>query len=461
MHPSRVFRRTRMRRDSIQPGNPSFKVGARGRRILHTGAWSLIAKAVAAANLFLTIPFVLQALGAAQFGVWATLVSLLAFAGFLDFGLGNGAMNMVAAAHGRGDSSDFGAIMREARRALFIIAVALATASILALPWIPWHRILGAPDAMATSVRASVAVVLLTVAIAVPLNLANRVQLGMGQGDRAFRWQALGQALTACTVILLAKAGARLEYLVAAAVATPLLTSIANNIQLWRNHPAFDHANQKRDPAIATAIRNEGALFFCLQLAAILAYSADLPLISALRGPEDAGTYAIVQRLFSIIPMGLALIWAPLWPIYRQALAAGDRDWVNRTLRWSTLTAVSFAAVGGATITIGFNTIETLWLKQPIYPPAPLLIGFAAWAIFEALGNSLATLLNAASVLRFQVVIASAFALLCIAGKFLALLNGNMNWVPWVTLVAWITCVLLPLIIYNKKLHTLVFARMH
>ena len=443
----------------MRPGSTQLRVGARGRRILHTGAWSLIAKAAAAANLFLTLPFVLHALGATQFGVWATLVSLVAFAGFLDFGLGNGAMNMVAAAHGRGDSSDIGTIMREARRALFVIAVALATASILALPWIPWHRILGAPDAMATSVRASVAVVLLTIATAVPLNLANRVQLGMGQGDRAFRWQALGQALTACAVILLAKAGGGLEYLVAAAVTTPLLASIANNIQLWRSHPTSDHANQKRNPAIATAIRNEGALFFCLQLAATLAYSADLPLISAIRGPEDAGTYAIVQRLFSIIPMGLALIWAPLWPIYRQALSAGDRDWVNRTLRWSTLTAVSFAAIGGTAISIFFNTIETLWLKQPIYPPTPLLIGFAAWAIFEALGNSLATLLNAASILRFQVVIASTFAFCCISGKFLALLNGNINWMPWITLATWTTCALMPLIIYNKELYTLVFTR--
>ena len=38
-------------------------VGPRGRRILHTGAWSMVAKIAAAANLFLTVPFVLHALG--------------------------------------------------------------------------------------------------------------------------------------------------------------------------------------------------------------------------------------------------------------------------------------------------------------------------------------------------------------------------------------------------------------
>ncbi len=59
----------------------------------------MVAKAAAAANLFLTVPFVLHALGPAQFGAWATLVSLVMFAGFLDFGFGNGTMNLVAAAH--------------------------------------------------------------------------------------------------------------------------------------------------------------------------------------------------------------------------------------------------------------------------------------------------------------------------------------------------------------------------
>ena len=90
-----------MTRDLLGRLNDSF--GHRGRRILLTGGWSLASKACTAANLIISIPFVLGALGASEFGAWATLVSLVAFAGFLDFGLGNGTMNLVASAHGRGD----------------------------------------------------------------------------------------------------------------------------------------------------------------------------------------------------------------------------------------------------------------------------------------------------------------------------------------------------------------------
>ena len=99
-----------------------WSIGERWRRIAHAGSWSLVAKASAVAHLFLSVPFVLTALGPTRFGAWATLVALVSFAGFLDFGVGNGAMNLVAAAYGRGAKGEITTILREAQRALLQIA---------------------------------------------------------------------------------------------------------------------------------------------------------------------------------------------------------------------------------------------------------------------------------------------------------------------------------------------------
>ena len=422
-------------------------VGARGRRILHTGAWSMIAKATAAANLFLTVPFVLQALGPSQFGVWATLASLVTFAGFLDFGLGNGTMNLVASAHGRGEDARIGTIVREGRRALILIALILAAIAVIVLPWVPWHRLLGAPETMSSASRVSVAIVLATIVLAVPLNLATRVQLGMGQGDRAFCWQAIGQGLTACLVILLAKSDAKLELLVAATVATPLLASIANNFQLSRSAILAQPSDQPRDLSIAAAIRNEGVLFFVLQLAAALAFSADLPLISALRGPEEAGNYAIAQRLFSVIPMALGLIWMPLWPIYRQALATGDHPWVQRTLRTSLQAALAMASIGALVLTLGFDWITDIWIREPFHVSGYLIVGFALWCIVDAVGTGLATFLNAASIMRYQVFAATAFAASCVLGKYLAITHLGTWLLPWVTTATFVLANLIPIML--------------
>ena len=210
---------------------------------------------------------------------------------------------------------------------------------------------------------------------------------------------------------------------------------------------------------IVAHIRREGTLFFVLQLAAALAFSADLPLISALRSPTEAGTYAIVQRLFSIVPLSLSLAWAPLWPIYRQALAAGDHDWVFRTLRRSVLLAVLFACVTAAVLALGFDHIIGLWMHTPLTVSATMLGGFVAWSILDAAGSGLGTFLNAASILRYQVILAVAFGASCVAAKIIALKAMGIDVLPWVTALTYLTITLLPIWLLRHRIKQIVLSK--
>lgn len=428
-----------------------ISVGHRGRRILSTSAWSLMAKASAAANLFLSVPFVLEALGPTQFGAWATVVSLVAFAGFADLGFGNGTMNLVAAAHGRGATEEVHAIYSEGRRSLLQVSMVLGAALFASLPFVPWHLLLGLPPALSGISRLSVAAVFIAVVLAVPLNLATRVQLGLARGERAFRWQAAGQVLTLLVVIALSRANATLPALTAGAVIPQLVTSAANTWQLQRDASMKLPRSASR-PDIRHRIRKEGVMFFILQMSGALAFSADLPMISAFRGAADAGTYAVVQRLFSIIPLSLSLIWTPLWPIYRQALATGNHQWVTTTLRRSLLLATAFAACAASVILFGFGHITDFWMRAPMAVSTTLLTGFALWCVIEAAGTSMATFLNAASVMRYQVALAVIFSVSCVLSKAWAITNLGIAFVPWTTAVAYFVAVLTPTTILGRRL---------
>lgn len=434
-------------------------LGHRGRRILLTGGWSLASKACTAANLIVSIPFVLGALGNLQFGAWATLVSLVAFAGFLDFGLGNGTMNLVASAHGRGNDEEVAHVLREARRTLAWIAASLGIAVGLLLPLIPWASLLGLPDGMQREARLSVAMVLFSVVVAIPLNLSNRVQLGLGRGDRAFQWQAIGQLLSLAVVVALANSGASLPALVCAAVATPLIGSAANTLALSRSMAMTESSARGRRPDLARRIRQEGVWFFILQLSAAIGFAADLPLISAIQGPTDAGTFAIVQRAFSIIPLCLGLVWTPLWPIYRQALASGDGQWVRRTLLRSIMAATSFAFVASAMLALSFGTLAAHWLGQPLLYGGWLIWGFALWCVVEATGTAISTFLNAASVLRYQVITAVVFALICLPSKAWVLASFGIEGVPWATILSYTIAAIIPFAWFGRRILAAAFAR--
>ena len=440
------------RQDDISP--PGRKLfGPRGRSVLHTSAWSLIGKCASAANLFVSVPYVLHTIGPEQFGAWATLVSFVFFAGFLDFGFGNGTMNLIAAARGRGAQEEIVAIWIEGTRVLSCVALILAGLALIAVPLVPWYHVLGMPASEAAACRTAAAVVLASIVIAIPLNLAARVQLGLGRGDRAFRWQTLGQLLAICAVIACAYAHATLAALTAAAVATPLLGALGNTLQLRHAQRAASVAISKTShKGVATKIRHEGLQFFVLQLAGALAFSSDLPLISAIRGPVDAGTYAIVQKLFSIIPLGLSLLWVPLWPIYRQALAAGDHAWVFRTLRRSLLLAILLAGVGATALALGFSQITTLWLHKHIIVSGTVIYGFLIWSVLDSFGGALAAFLNAASILRYQVIIAIIFGICCITAKYFLLQSLSFNVLPWATSIVYLLTWLLPLLVLSPKI---------
>lgn len=424
------------------------RLGARGSIVARAGSWSLIAKAVAAANLFVALPFVLNALGPAQFGVWATLVSIVTFAGFLDFGIGNGAMNMIADAHGRDHQSEVRAVIREATGVLAGIGLLILAATCLAA-WLPWWRLLGLSPALSGDARAASIVVLVSVACAVPLNLATRVQLGLGQGYIAFRWQAAGQLTALAATIALSLAHARLPWIVAASLSSSVLPALGNSLMLWRD-PVHGIRGRLPNPArkaIRRRIWRDGSQFFVLQLAGALTYAVDLPLITSFRGPEEAGSFAIVQRLFSLIPLGLSLVWVPLWPVYRQAIAAGDEAWVRRTLVRTTASAMAAALIGGAIFALLFAPISQLWVHRAVPASLLLLSGFVAWVTVDAGGQSMATYLNAAGVLRFQVMVGIVLALLSLGLKCVALGYGNSNAIPWMTLTAYVVASVIPTVL--------------
>ena len=420
-------------------------LGSRGRKVIHTSAWSIVAKAAAAANLFFAVPFVLNTLGPAEFGVWATLVSLITLAGFLDFGFGNGTMNLVATAHGRGEDDQVIGIFHEGFGALLRISVVLLIATLALAVSVPWYRVLGLPEAMSAPARYCALAVMLSIVAAVPLNLGNRVQLGLGKGYRAFKWQALGHTATLGIVIVLARSHASLPALTAAAVSTPLLASLLNTLTLLRGLPRpSERMDPQRRQHIIRHIQREGFLFFVLQITGTIALAADLPLITGLRGPVDAGTYSIVQRLFSVIPLGLSIVWTPLWPIYRQAMAKGDHAWAARTLRRSIWFALGCAMAGALVLIEGFGFITHIWLHKTITVSPMLLIGFGVWCIVEALGTAIATFINAASVLVYQVIASITFASLTLAAKIHLLHSTGTELLPLTTATIYSFTCLIP-----------------
>lgn len=427
-------------------------IGQRGRDLLSASAWSAVAKGCAATNAFATIPFAVEALSPAQFGVWATLVSLATFAGFLDFGISNGTMNLIAGAAGRGRLDEASAIFRISASLLLRLCLAGGVALTIGLLAVDWWRVMGLEESASEATHQAFAILFATVVASVFLNLGYKVLLGLGLASQTYRWQAAGQLLALVSVILAALNGVGLAGLVAAALATPLLAAAGCLLSVRRRLPTPAIRARVDRLLVRRTITIEGGHFFLMQLATALAFWADAMIVASTSGPETAGTYAVLQRVFSVIPLILGLLWGPLWPLYRRMMSAGNLDWAKRIQRKMLIVATAYSIGAAAVFAVMLQLIlEVLGLGDTLVPSV-LIAGFAIWAVLESTVTSVVTFLNSASLIRIQIPFALVFAVGALITKIVVANSGHSELMPLVTCAWCVAVCVLPYAIFRHRI---------
>jgi O-antigen/teichoic acid export membrane protein len=251
---------------------------------------------------------------------------------------------------------------------------------------------------------------------------------------------------------------ASLPILVAALTGAPVAATALNTFHFFVvSRPDLRPRRRFVSRQTISRIVTLGTLFFVLQLVASVAFSADNFIIARTLGASSVPDYSIPQRMFSLISLMVAMLITPLWPAYGEAISRGDVPWVRRTLRRSLGLVFGLAAVASTAMLLIGHRLLTWWIGPRISPPFSLLLGFALWTLVECCGNTIAMFLNGASIVRFQIVVASIFGVTCLATKVYLTGRYGIVAVPWATLITYLPIVMLSCAIYVpgalKRLH--------
>ena len=77
-------------------------------------------------------------------------------------------------------------------------------------------------------------------------------------------------------------------------------------------------------------------------------------------------------------------------------------------------------------------------------PPALLLLSFGVWKVVEASGNALAMFLNGIRIVKTQVTVAIATAIVALGMKIFLVNTIGISGVNWATIFAFCLCALIP-----------------
>lgn len=430
------------------------RAAERYRRAAWSTVASVAARLVALGVTLVTLPLALGYLGPERYGVWATISALAAMLTFADLGLGNGLMNAVADANGRDDR----AAARTAVSSAFFILAALAVVGVAlfaaAYGSVPWAAIVNASGGLAVAEAApTMFVVFLCFAVSLPLGLIQRIQYGYQEGFLASLWAALGSIIGLVGLVAAIRAAAGLPWLVLAVMGGPVLAAALNGLVVFSGRhadlrPRFSLATKQ----VAFRLMRVGSLFFVLQLAVAVAYQADVVVAARILGPAAAAEYSVALRLFFLAPTLLTMVFLPLWPAYGEAITRGDLAWVRRTLVRSTAVGIAATTIGSAILLVAGREILRIWVGPVFDPPFMLLLGMALWAVVSTAFTSIAMLLNAATVMKFQVVVASIMASVSIVASVALASRFGVSGIIWGTLLAYLVCAALPTLWYVPRL---------
>jgi O-antigen/teichoic acid export membrane protein len=422
----------------------------RYRRASLTSAAAIAAKIVSVVTAFVTVPLALNYLGSDRYGMWLTISSISLMLGFADLGIGNGVLNAVTEANGRDDRIMGREAVSSGLFLLSLIAVGLIAVFAVVNTFVPWAHVYNvtSPDAMREAGPAT-AVFVLVWALNIPLDIVQRVQLGYQRGFINYAWQAAGSLIALGGAILAIQLNARLPWLVLALTGGPLLAVFLNGVV------EFGFARTWLRPAwrfvkwiIAARILHLGVLFFVIQLAMTFSYASDNIVIAQVLGSPEVPQYAVPARLFAFIGVLVAMLIAPLWPAYGEALTRGDVPWVKRTLSRTLVLTLVLTGIPAVTLVVFGRSLIHIWVGDTVNPSASLLVGLAVWTLLGGLASTVSIFLNGANILRFQAVCAVLLAVGALALKVVFARAWGVAGVPWALVLSTTVFVALPMVVY-------------
>lgn len=429
------------------------RTNERHRRAALTALAAVLARSLSIATALITVPLTLHYLGTERYGMWMTMSSLVVLLSFADLGIGTGILNSVSSAYGK---DDFAAIREYVSSGVLVLsAIALCIIGTFAGLYhiVPWYEIFNVNSIQAKQEAGpALAVLSACFALAIPLGVVQRVQMGLQKGFIANLWQCFSSLLALCGVILAIWLKADLPWLVLAFAGSPLFASLLNSISYFgwlqpESAPAYKFVSGRAMRHIA----HIGILFFLLQVAGSFIFTSDNIVIAQLLGAHAVAAYAVPQRLFTIIPTLLGMGLMPLWPAYGEALARGDHAWVWRTLKRSFFTSVGLAALGSIILVWAGNWIITLWVGNVIATSMLLLVGLGVLQVVLAGGFAVSMYMNGANILHVQIIVGVITAILAIALKIYLVPIIGISGVVWATISSWVLCTGIPIYFLLRK----------
>jgi O-antigen/teichoic acid export membrane protein len=372
---------------------------SRGRRAILGFGTDIAGQVLLTLAALSMAPIILHHITAELYGFWLTALSIVAFLGLVDVGLGIALTRAIASISDRSDAIRLNQLISTAFVVFCLAGFVFSAVGLTLAAWIPeWFSI---PQQNAHDVIKAFRIVIVASACALPCSIFSGINCGFQQmaADNISRTAV---ALLAVLVSwLLLYCGWGLMALAASTLFSVLAT--AGMAALWalRCHPEFQlrlgHFNRKD----FTALLSFGGYFQLGRVANTVALNSDSVVISSVLGAQEVAPYVFTSKLATLFSVTLASkMPIAAMPALSQMYAIRDFVLLQAAFIRMTSYAVRLAICGGTVYALGNKDFVTLWVGASQYGGLALSAVFCYWVLQDTIFRGTASALFASGELR-------------------------------------------------------------
>lgn len=388
----------------------------RNRRLAVGVVSGVLTKAVAFLLTIITVPMTLHYLGTESYGIWVTMISILAWLSMVDLGIANGLTPALSAAFGKKRDDLAREYVATAFWSLTIIASIAALIIAFLWDWLDWgwiFNIEGADLKQQVSLAMATAVAIFLVTL--PLSITQRIFLSYQEGLTANSWQLIVSLAGVAGIYFVTRTEGGLIYLVLGYSGMQLLGTLASTVWLFGytkpNLRPFIYPNLSK----AKHVLSLGGMFFILQIATLMIYQKDNILITHYLGASQAATYSVAWQMFLYLNFANILIAPYLGPGFGEAYANGDLSWMRKAFKRYMLTTCVVAIPFVILLVLFYKSILAVWVGSKVMPTPETIFWLALWTLILSVQAPIITLLNNTGRLRVFTIVYGIAALINIA----------------------------------------------
>ena len=353
-------------------------------------------------NLVYT-PLLLSYLGEEKYGLWATILSIIAWVNLCDIGIGNGLRNLLTSELANNELEDARKSVSTAYITLSIISLLITALLGVVSIFFNWGKALNVDFDITWVMIISFA----GIAINFVLGLGKIVLYVLQESEKIPMLNLVASVIQLVGILILREyTDGNLVYISLLFGLSSSVVYVYYDIKLAKKFSYCKLSISYFDRGKVRLLVNTGFIFLILQLGGIALTSTDNILISNIYGTAAVTPYSSVTRLFSAIEALYIALIAPIWARTSIAREMNDYAWVGSITK-KLLLIVGSVGIVMLGVSLFYEDIAAIWLGRRLVYDGGLILCTMLCTFFEMTNATFSSILNGLNILKPQAVAAS------------------------------------------------------